>query len=124
MYDFDFLPFGKLIDEWRWKVFSGEIAPEDYNKGWWELREQYQGIQAPVAPLPISRFATGTKNTRPISSPMSTKSRMSSSESVSWMSRASTNTGRSSESESNGHALHGSTRHANQDRTIHAELNQ
>ena len=44
-----FLPFGKLIDEWRWKVFSGEIAPEDYNKAWWELREEYQGIQAPIA---------------------------------------------------------------------------
>ncbi len=43
-----FLPFGKMIDEWRWKVFSGEIAPEDYNKGWWELRTQYQGIRAPV----------------------------------------------------------------------------
>lgn len=43
-----FLPFGKLIDQWRWKVFSGEIKPEDYNKTWWELRTQYQGISAPV----------------------------------------------------------------------------
>ncbi len=43
-----FLPFGKMIDEWRWKVFSGEIAPEDYNKGWWDLRTEYQGIEAPV----------------------------------------------------------------------------
>lgn len=43
-----FLPFGKMIDEWRWKVFSGEIAPEDYNKGWWDLRTEYQGIAAPV----------------------------------------------------------------------------
>ena len=43
-----FLPFGKLIDEWRWGVFSGEIAPEDYNKAWWTLREQYQGIAPPV----------------------------------------------------------------------------
>lgn len=43
-----FLPFGKLIDQWRWKVFSGEIKPEDYNKAWWELRTQYQGISAPV----------------------------------------------------------------------------
>lgn len=43
-----FLPFGKLIDQWRWKVFSGEIKPEDYNKAWWELRTQYQGIRAPV----------------------------------------------------------------------------
>ncbi|MFQ5982572.1 MAG: M2 family metallopeptidase [Woeseiaceae bacterium] len=44
-----FLPFGKMIDEWRWRVFSGEIAPEDYNKAWWELRTRYQGIAAPVA---------------------------------------------------------------------------
>lgn len=44
-----FLPFGKLIDQWRWKVFSGEIKPEDYNKAWWDLRTQYQGIRPPVA---------------------------------------------------------------------------
>ncbi len=44
-----FLPFGKLIDEWRWGVFSGRIKPADYNKAWWELREKYQGIVPPVA---------------------------------------------------------------------------
>ena len=43
-----FLPFGLLIDQWRWKVFSGEITPADYNKAWWRLREKYQGIAAPV----------------------------------------------------------------------------
>ncbi len=43
-----FLPFGKLIDEWRWGVFSGDIAPEDYNKAWWEMRTRYQGIAPPV----------------------------------------------------------------------------
>ena len=43
-----FLPFGKLIDEWRWGVFSGEIAPADYNKTWWEMRTRYQGIAPPV----------------------------------------------------------------------------
>lgn len=43
-----FLPFGKLIDEWRWGVFSGAIAPADYNKAWWQLREEYQGVSAPV----------------------------------------------------------------------------
>lgn len=43
-----FLPFGKLIDQWRWKVFSGEIKPEDYNKTWWDLATHYQGIAAPV----------------------------------------------------------------------------
>ncbi len=44
-----FLPFGLLIDQWRWKVFSGEIKPADYNKSWWQMREQYQGIAPPVA---------------------------------------------------------------------------
>jgi peptidyl-dipeptidase A len=43
-----FLPFGLLIDQWRWRVFSGEIRPEDYNKAWWELRNRYQGVGAPV----------------------------------------------------------------------------
>jgi peptidyl-dipeptidase A len=44
-----FLPFGKLIDEWRWGVFDGRIKPADYNKAWWQLREKYQGVSAPVA---------------------------------------------------------------------------
>ena len=43
-----FLPFGLMIDQWRWKVFSGEIKPADYNKSWWELRRKYQGIAPPV----------------------------------------------------------------------------
>src|SRR5947209_8402431 len=43
-----FLPFGLLIDQWRWKVFSGEIKPEDYNRAWWELRLKYQGVVPPV----------------------------------------------------------------------------
>jgi peptidyl-dipeptidase A len=42
------LPWAKLVDEWRWGVFSGEIKPEDYNKAWWVLRTKYQGIVAPV----------------------------------------------------------------------------
>jgi len=44
-----FLPFAKLIDQWRWGVFSGEIPPERYNEAWWELRSTYQGIVPPVA---------------------------------------------------------------------------
>jgi peptidyl-dipeptidase A len=44
-----FLPFGLLIDKWRWGVFSGKISPADYNKAWWELRRQYQGIEPGVA---------------------------------------------------------------------------
>ena len=33
-----FLPFGYLIDQWRWKVYSGEVKPADYNDAWWKLR--------------------------------------------------------------------------------------
>jgi len=43
------LPWAKLVDEWRWGVFSGETKPADYNASWWALREQYQGVAAPVA---------------------------------------------------------------------------
>lgn len=43
-----FLPFGLLVDKWRWGVFNGEIPTDQYNKGWWDLREKYQGVKAPV----------------------------------------------------------------------------
>jgi len=43
-----FLPFGLLVDQWRWQVFSGEIPPEGYNQGWWDLRAKYQGVAPPV----------------------------------------------------------------------------
>ncbi len=42
-----FLPFGLMIDQWRWKVFSGEIPPEKYNQSWWDLRLKYQGVAPP-----------------------------------------------------------------------------
>ena len=44
-----FLPFGYMVDQWRWKVFSGEIKPTEYNKGWWDLRLKYQGLVPPLA---------------------------------------------------------------------------
>jgi peptidyl-dipeptidase A len=44
-----FLPFGLLIDQWRWQVFSGAIAPADYNRTWWDLKRKYQGVVPPVA---------------------------------------------------------------------------
>jgi peptidyl-dipeptidase A len=44
-----FLPFGLLVDKWRWGVFSGKIPKSQYNKGWTDLRLQYQGIVPPVA---------------------------------------------------------------------------
>ena len=43
-----FLPFGKLIDQWRWDVFSGKTKSTEYNKAWWDLRRKYQGIAPPV----------------------------------------------------------------------------
>lgn len=43
-----FLPFGLVVDKWRWEVFAGRVKPEAYNKAWWELRRQYQGVVPPV----------------------------------------------------------------------------
>ena len=44
-----FLPFGLLIDQWRWKVFAGEIGPGEYNRTWWDLKLKYQGVAPPSA---------------------------------------------------------------------------
>ncbi len=55
-----FLPFGLLIDKWRWGVFNGSITPANYNKGWTDLRLQYQGIVPPVE-RPADRFDAGAK---------------------------------------------------------------
>ena len=55
-----FLPFGLMVDKWRWQVFSGEVQPEDYNKAWWALREEYQGVKAPNE-RPIDAFDPGAK---------------------------------------------------------------
>ncbi len=43
-----FLPFGKMIDQWRWDVFSGSVKPEQYNAHWWKLRAKYQGVMPPT----------------------------------------------------------------------------
>ncbi|XP_071782790.1 angiotensin-converting enzyme [Centroberyx gerrardi] len=43
-----FLPFGYLMDQWRWKVFDGRIPASDYNKEWWNLRMKYQGLCPPI----------------------------------------------------------------------------
>src|SRR5579864_5849060 len=55
-----FLPFGLLIDKWRWQVFSGEVGPNDYNKAWWNLRLKYQGV-APPSPRSETDFDPGAK---------------------------------------------------------------
>ncbi|HLQ07431.1 MAG TPA: M2 family metallopeptidase [Steroidobacteraceae bacterium] len=63
-----FLPFGRLIDQWRWRVFSGEITPENYNSSWWELRRRYQGIAPPV-PRSEADFDPGAKYHIPSNTP-------------------------------------------------------
>ena len=55
-----FLPFGLLIDRWRWGVFDGSIKPADYNKAWTDMRRQYQGIVPPVD-RPADAFDAGAK---------------------------------------------------------------
>lgn len=42
-----FLPFGLLIDKWRWDVFSGDVKEDKWNEHWWSLREKYQKVRAP-----------------------------------------------------------------------------
>jgi peptidyl-dipeptidase A len=44
-----FLPFGLLIDKWRWDVFAGKVGSGEYESSWWKLRQKYQGVAAPVA---------------------------------------------------------------------------
>lgn len=55
-----FLPFGLMMDQWRWKVFAGEVGPEGYNDLWWQLREKYQGVGAPNQ-RPADAFDPGAK---------------------------------------------------------------
>jgi peptidyl-dipeptidase A len=55
-----FVPFGLMVDQWRWKVFAGEVGPEGYNDLWWQLRAQYQGVSAP-GERPPEAFDPGAK---------------------------------------------------------------
>ncbi len=55
-----FLPFGLMIDRWRWGVFDGSIKPDGYNKAWWALKAQYQGV-APATPRGEEFFDAGAK---------------------------------------------------------------
>jgi peptidyl-dipeptidase A len=55
-----FLPFGLLVDKWRWQVFSGEVQPGQYNDAWWALVKQYQGLTPPSA-RPADAFDPGAK---------------------------------------------------------------
>ena len=55
-----FLPFGVLMDRWRWAVYSGEVGPDAYTSSWWAMREKYQGVKAP-APRTEKDFDPGSK---------------------------------------------------------------
>jgi len=55
-----FLPFGLLVDKWRWDVFSGQVTPDQYNQHWWDLKNQYQGVAPPI-PRAATDFDPGAK---------------------------------------------------------------
>lgn len=55
-----FLPFGYMIDKWRWDVFKGKVGPDQWNAHWWKLREEYQMVTAPV-PRSENDFDPGAK---------------------------------------------------------------
>jgi peptidyl-dipeptidase A len=63
-----FLPFGLVVDQWRWRVFSGEVTADNYNRVWWELRERYQGVRPP-SPRGEEFFDPGAKYHVPANTP-------------------------------------------------------
>jgi peptidyl-dipeptidase A len=63
-----FLPFGLLVDKWRWDVFSGKTPKDKWNQSWWELRRKYQGVSEP-APRTEQDFDPGAKFHVPASTP-------------------------------------------------------
>ncbi len=63
-----FLPFGLMVDKWRWGVFNGSIPPEKYNAAWWDLARRYQGIVPPV-PRSEADFDPGAKYHIPANTP-------------------------------------------------------
>ena len=65
-----FLPFGLLVDKWRWQVFSGQITPAQYNEAWWKLKLQYQGV-APPGTRSEQDFDAGAKYHVPANTPYS-----------------------------------------------------
>jgi len=55
-----FLPFGLMVDKWRWGVFDGSTTPANYEQAWVDLKKQYQGITPPV-PRSEADFDPGAK---------------------------------------------------------------
>jgi len=65
-----FLPFGLVVDQWRWQVFEGKITPADYNRAWWALKLKYQNV-APTKPRGEEFFDPGAKYHVPANTPYS-----------------------------------------------------
>lgn len=63
-----FLPFGLMVDKWRWDVFSGKVKPDQYNKHWWDLKLKYQGVVPPIARTEVE-FDPGAKYHIPANTP-------------------------------------------------------
>ena len=63
-----FLPFGLLVDQWRWRVFSGDVSSASYNRAWWDLKLKYQGV-APIKPRGEEFFDPGAKYHVPANTP-------------------------------------------------------
>jgi peptidyl-dipeptidase A len=63
-----FLPFGLVVDAWRWQVFSGQVPPDQYNRVWWQLRERYQGVR-PASARGEEYFDPGAKYHIPANTP-------------------------------------------------------
>ena len=63
-----FLPFGLIVDQWRWQVFAGTITPSNYNRAWWDLKLRYQGV-APPTPRGEEFFDPGAKYHVPANTP-------------------------------------------------------
>jgi peptidyl-dipeptidase A len=63
-----FLPFGLLVDKWRWQVLRGNVDPDGYNDLWWDLRERYQGVVPPVE-RSAAAFDPGAKHHIPANTP-------------------------------------------------------
>ena len=55
-----FMPFGLMVDRWRWGVFNGETSPTEYNDAWSANMLRYQGL-VPPGPRPANAFDAGAK---------------------------------------------------------------
>jgi peptidyl-dipeptidase A len=55
-----FLPYARLLDQWRWAIYAGHITPSRYNQSFWEIKAAVQGI-APPQPRGEAHFDAGVQ---------------------------------------------------------------